>query len=205
MLKITEITSVDRKLVEDIARLHKRAFPGFFLTQLGIPFLKTLYTGYIQNPDSGISVAQEDGRLVGFIAYSYDYPGFYKGLMRHNLAKFAVCSMGAAVRHPSFIGRLLGAFGKSDSVVKQERYVELASICVDPSAGGKGIGTALIDHLKAQVDFDVYSYINLETDADGNDAVNRFYRNNGFALARTFVTNEGRRMNEYRYKPGYEQ
>ena len=177
-----------------------KAFPSFFLTQLGRGFLETLYLGYIENSESGILVAEEKGSMVGFIAYSMDYPGFFKGLIKRHLLKFAVCSAGAAIRHPSFVKRLFGAFKKSESVEKKERYVELASIAVDPTVEGQGIGTRLIDTLKEMVDFKEYEYINLETDADENDAVNRFYLKNGFVLEREYTTAEGRRMNEYRYR-----
>ena len=57
-----------------------------------------------------------------------------------------------------------------------------------------------MDYLKSIVDFNTYAYINLETDADGNDGANMFYRKNGFELVRQFTTVEGRRMNEYNYK-----
>jgi ribosomal protein S18 acetylase RimI-like enzyme len=185
--------------IRKLSKLHTRAFPDFFLTQLGVNFLDALYNGYLSDERSGIIVAENNGRLAGFIAYSYDYPNFYKGLMKKHLLRFAVCSMGAALRHPSFIKRLLGAFKKSDSVVKSEKYVELASICVDPRMGNHGIGSKLIDHLKGMVDLDKYAYINLETDAVNNDAVNRFYVKNGFKLARTYFSAEGRKMNEYRF------
>ena len=199
MLSIKELKSINQKTIQTIAELHKKAFPTFFLTQLGIPFLKTLYTGYIKDKNSGIIVAENKDRIVGFIAYSKDYSSFYKGLIKNHLFKFAFCSLGAAIKHPSFIKRLLGAFKKSDSVVKEEKYVELASICVDPRIESRGVGSKLIDYLKGIVDFDVYAYINLETDADDNEGANYFYVKNGFKLARTFVTAEGRRMNEYRY------
>lgn len=199
MLRIRELKTADRDRIPAVAKLHKQAFEGFFLTQLGIPFLKALYTGYLEAESSGLIAAEEDGKLLGFIAYSKDYPRFYRELMRRHLLRFAFCSAGAALRHPSFVKRLLGAFRKSESVVREERYVELASICVDPKIEGRGIGSALIDHLKGMVDFSEYAYINLETDAQNNDAANRFYVRNGFALHRQFVTAEGRRMNEYRY------
>ena len=199
MLSIKELKSINQKTIQTIAELHKKAFPTFFLTQLGIPFLKTLYTGYIKDKNSGIIVAENKDRIVGFIAYSKDYSSFYKGLIKNHLFKFAFCSLGAAIKHPSFIKRLLGAFKKSDSVVKEEKYFELASICVDPRIESRGVGSKLIDYLKGIVDFDVYAYINLETDADDNEGANYFYVKNGFKLARTFVTAEGRRMNEYRY------
>lgn len=199
MVSIKELKSADYKTIQTIAELHKRAFPTFFLTQLGIPFLKTLYACYVEDKNSGVIVSESKGRIVGFIAYSKDYSSFYKGLIKNHLFKFAFCSLGAAIRHPSFIKRLLGAFKKSDSVVKEEKYVELSSICVDPSIENKGLGSKLIDYLKTIVDFNTYEYINLETDADNNAGANYFYRKNGFILARTFTTVEGRKMNEYRY------
>ncbi len=200
MIEIKELNQKSPETIKEIALLHKKAFPHFFLTQLGTGFLRTLYTGYMEDDDSGIIVAEECGRIEGFIAYSNDYPRFYKGLIKNHLIRFAICSLGAAIRHPSFIKRLLGAFKKSDSVVKEENYVELASICVNPSIENKGVGTQLIDYLKKMVDFNKFAYINLETDADGNDGANRFYRKNGFELVRQYFTTEGRRMNEYRYR-----
>lgn len=202
MTKIYQLENANPAYVKSIAELHKKAFPAFFLTQLGLPFLRTLYAGYLEDPDSGIIVAEENNQLIGFIAYSNDYPRFYKGLMKNHLLKFALCSVCAAIRHPSFIKRLLGAFKKSESVIKSERYVELASICVDPKFEGKGIGSSLIDYLKNAVDFNTFAYINLETDADNNGGANRFYQKNGFKQEREFTTAEGRRMNEYRYARG---
>ena len=50
------------------------------------------------------------------------------------------------------------------------------------------------------VDLNKFAYINLETDAVNNDGVNRFYRMNGFKLARSYFSSEGRKMNEYRFE-----
>ena len=201
MMDIREITAGDRQLIDTIARLHQKAFPSFFLTQLGLMFLRTLYKGYLDDEASGIIVAEETGTIKGFIAYSNDYPRFYRGLIKHKIIQFAWCSFLAVIRHPSFAKRLFGAFKKSESVEKTERYVELASICTDPAAEGQGIGTALIDHLKSVVDFDEYAYINLETDAENNEKANRFYLKNGFQKEREYITAEGRKMIEYRYRP----
>ena len=202
MAHIKELIKADRKFVNYIVALHERAFPSFFLTQLGQAFLRTLYLGYLEDPDSGIIMAEENGMLVGFIAYSNDYPNFYKRLIKNHLWEFALYSAGAAIRHPSFTKRLLNAFRKSESVEKKEKYVELASICVDPKIENKGVGTQLVDYLKSIVDFSNFEYINLETDAENNDAANKFYMKNGFILTREFITSEGRKMNEYRYRSG---
>lgn len=82
---------------------------------------------------------------------------------------------------------------------KVEKYVELASIGVYPQKQGEGIGGKLMDYFISTVDFKKYAYINLETDAVNNEAVNLFYQKKGFKLSRQYVTAEGRRMNEYHF------
>ena len=198
-ISIRELNTADNKYITSLSKLHMVAFPDFFLTQLGLHFLKTLYIGYIEDESSGILVAEINEMLVGFIAYSNDYSRFYKGLLKRHLIKFVFYSLLAVIQHPCFCKRLLGALKKSDEVKKREAYVELSSICVDPKFGNKGIGSKLIDKLKEITDFSDYMYINLETDACDNDSVNKFYIKNGFKLARSYVTKEGRKMNEYRY------
>lgn len=197
--KLDKEDKADIQYIESLSRLHRKAFPGFFLTQLGLPFLKTLYKGYLEDDNSGILIAEINGKLVGFIAYSNAYAEFYRKLLKKHLVRFGICSLLALVRHPSFCKRLLYAFKKSEDVRKDEAYVELASICVNPRVSNKGIGSKLIAYLKRITDFSIFSYINLETDACENDAVNQFYMKNGFQLIRKYVTAEGRRMNEYRY------
>lgn len=199
MWKIRELNGGDQVYIRELANLHSRAFPDFFLTQLGEPFLRTLYKGYLDDPDSGIIVAEENRSLLGFIAYSNDYPGFYKRLIKDRIVQFAWCSLLAVLRHPTFIKRILSAFKKSESVQKTEKYVELASICVNPFIEGRGIGSGLINHLKSKVNFNEFAYINLETDAVNNERAIGFYEKNGFVFSGWYTTPEGRKMNEYRY------
>ena len=199
-ITVRNLDKSDESLIPRIAKLHIKAFPNFFLTQLGPRFLMTLYQGYLEDSDSGILIAEDcDHHLLGFLAYSFNYSRFYKGLMKTHLATFAFCSAGAAIKHPSFVKRLLGAFKKSDGVKRKEKYAELASIGVNPKAEGRGIGSKLIDELKRITDFNTYAYISLETDADNNEWANKFYQKNGFKLSREYTTGEGRRMNEYHY------
>ena len=99
-MRLRELNCINDCEIKRIANLHMKAFPQFFLTQLGRSFLVVLYSGYIEDNNSGIIVAEKDGELLGFLAYSKDYPGFFKCLIRHYIIRFAICSLGAAIRHP---------------------------------------------------------------------------------------------------------
>ena len=198
-MEIREIDVKEKQVIKQVVQIHLDTFKGFFLTFMGRGFLNCLYKCYCQYKESGLLVAFEDGNPIGFLAYSGDYSGLYKFMIKRKLIPFAWFSLGAFVRKPRVFIRLIRAFMKSDDVKRDEKYVELASIGVKPNSKSKGIGSALITELKENIDFNLYSYISLETDAENNEAANRFYFKNSFKLERTYETKEGRRMNEYRY------
>ncbi len=199
-MEIREIDAKEKHTIKIIVQIHLDTFQGFFLTFMGRGFLNCLYKSYCQYKESGLIAAFEDGQPVGFLAFSGDYSGLYKFLIKRKLIPFAWYSLGAFLRKPKVFIRLMRAFLKSDDVKREEKYVELASIGVKPEAKLKGIGAALISWLKANIDFDKYSYITLETDAEDNEMVNEFYLKNGFKYYRTYETREGRKMNEFRYR-----
>lgn len=193
-----EITN-DKEIVDEVVKIHMDTFQGFFLTFLGKGFLKQLYKGYMEHEDSNLIIAKDGDELVGFIAYSSNISDLYKFLIKKKLMLFAWYSLLAFMKNPRILFRLLSAFGKSQEVIREENYIELASIGVKPEVKSKGIGTLMIDFLKQNVDFDKYKYIKLETDAENNEVANHFYVKNGFVLDHVYQTREGRRMNEYRW------
>lgn len=197
---IKRIDANEKKLIKEVVKIHLDTFKGFFLTFMGKGFLTCLYKSYCQHKESGLLVAFEDNEPVGFLAYSGDYSGLYKFMIKRKLIPFAWYSLGAFIRKPKTFIRILRAFKKSDDVKREEKYIELASIGVKPDYKSKGVGSALTNTLKQLVDFDTYTYISLETDANDNEAANKFYQKNGFELSRTYKTREGRKMNEYRYR-----
>ena len=199
-IKVELIQQKDRTIVEQVVEIHMKAFSGFFLTFLGKGFLKQLYLGYLENKNSGIFVARNsEDKVVGFLAFSNNLSDLYKSLIKKRIVLFAWYGLLATIKNPKAMKRLLGAFLKPGESVRTEKYCELASIGVDPEYGGYGIGSLLINALKAKVDFSKIEYITLETDSVDNDKANDFYKKNGFILFRTFETPEGRQMNEYRY------
>lgn len=200
MMRISKIENTEKDTINDIVSIHLNTFTGFFLTFMGRGFLNLLYRSYVEYKDSGILVAFEEEKPVGFLAYSGDLSGLYNYMIKKRLISFGWYSLGAFFRKPTVFMRLVRAFLKPDETKREENYVELASIGVDPNVKSKGVGSQLIDALKAQVNFSEYAYITLETDAVNNEGANRFYKKNGFVLEREFETNEGRKMFEYRYR-----
>jgi ribosomal protein S18 acetylase RimI-like enzyme len=199
-MEIVETT--ETLYVDEIVKIHMHTFTGFFLTFLGKGFLKTLYTGFMTHPQSGVIIALENNKPVGFCAYSEDLSGFYKYLLKKKLPQFAWYATGAFFRNPKVLFRLLRAFTYSDESKRTESYVELSSIGVSPDVKHMGIGSLLIKKLFDITNAEQFEYIKLETDRDNNAVANNFYQKNGFILDHSYETPEGRRMNEYRYYLG---
>ena len=198
-MKIKKIDNLNKKVIDDIVRIHMDTFEGFFLTFMGKGFLTQMYSCYCLYDNADIFVAEEYGEVEGFLAYSSNMSGLYKYMIKKKLIAFAWYSVGAFLRKPKVFMRLIRAFLKPAESERKEKYVELASIGVNQEIKSKGIGTSLINELKKDVNFEEFAYIKLETDAENNDNVNHFYRKNGFVLDHSYATPEGRKMNEYRY------
>lgn len=199
MVTIREVKSDEKKLIDEIVTIHLNTFTGFFLTFMERGFLRQMYQSYCDHDESGLLVAEEDGKAMGFLAFSSNFSGLYKYMIKTRLILFGWYSIGAFFRRPSAFMHIISAFLKPGEAKREEKYVELSSIGVDPNVKSKGIGSKLIDELKKNVDFNKYAYINLETDAIDNEGAIYFYEKNGFVRERMFETDEGRKMYEYRF------
>ena len=201
LIKIKLLAGGENGMLDSVVSIHLATFRGFFLTFMGRGFLKQMYRSYCEHNESDLLVAVDSsGTVVGFLAYSEDMSGLYKYMIKRHIVVFAWYSLGAFLRRPKIFIRLIRAFLKPGEAKRNENYVELASIGVDPNVKSKGIGTAMIHALKERVDFSKHQYISLETDALNNKTANCFYVKNGFVLHRVFETREGRIMNEYRFQ-----
>ena len=200
-MQIRDVSKKEKQVISDIVNIHLNTFKGFFLTFMGRGFLYQMYRSYCEHEGSKLLAAvDENEKIVGFVAYSENMSGLYKHMIKKHLVSFAWYSAGAFFRKPKVFIRLVRAFLKPGEVKREESYVELSSIGVDPNAKSHGVGSLLLGAVKQRVDFSRVAYIALETDAVDNEAVNRFYVKNGFTLVREYETREGRKMNEYRFK-----
>ena len=191
-IRTMQLTDVDA-----IVAVHLGAFQSFFLSFLGPAFLRELYAAIVRDP-SGISyVCEQDGQIRGFVAGTTQPSGLYRRLLRQRWWRFGLASVWPALKRPLIIPRLLRAFRMPRQSPSGTGIGTLMSIAVSPPMQGSGIGKALLRTFLQEARRRGLKQVNLTTDRLGSDAVNRFYQQLGFTRSRTYVTPEGREMQEY--------
>lgn len=196
---ITSLKEHDSRKLEALVGLHLAAFPGFFLTQLGKPFLRLLYAGFIDHPAGVFIVGEEDQEIVGFAAGTTQPDLFFKQLLRRNGLRFALAAIPGLLRNPLFVARkCFGAlFYRGESLPDLKNAALLSSLAVAPEHSGKGIGKTLVQAFAEEAWARGCSAIYLTTDAAKNAQVNRFYEKCGFKLRDTLKRQGNRMMNRW--------
>lgn len=150
---------------------------------------------------------------IGFVAYSSDIQGLYSLMLKKHFLRLGWFALGAFIRKPKIFIKLLGSYKilknarvtkKKETHIKEEinlnndkKQVHIMSIAVTPNCKSHGVGTELINHLKANIDASEYSGIILSTEAENNEAANNFYIKNGFVVINQYVLQDGRTNNQY--------
>lgn len=194
----SDIVAMTRDDVEDVIVIHLRAFPGFFLSQLGPTVLRVLYGELLRDGTGICFVCRSNGRIIGFVAGTVDPRGFYMRLLRNRCLRLAVSSFGAIFRIPGAVPRLLNAFRRTRAEGHGSGCGLLMSIAVDPEFQGIGRGRALACHFLRACRARGLSAVHLFTDRLQNNDVNRFYLALGFEVSQVITSDHGRLMNDYR-------
>ncbi len=185
--------------VGHVVAVHGKAFPGFFLSFLGPRFLREFYSAFLHE-ETGIALVAEgpvDGRVLGFVVGTSQPDGFFKRLLKRRWWAFCLASTGALLRRPWVAPRIFRAlFYRGEAPGGQKRAL-LSSIAVGPDQQGSGLGRALVAEWAVEARKRGVPGCYLATDAENNDAVNRFYVKCGWQVESTYVTPEGRKMNRY--------
>ncbi len=183
--------------VNAMVDVHLQAFQGFFLSFLGQAFLRELYSAIAADPSRISYVYEESGQLRGFVAGTDEPPGFYRRLLNQRWWRFGLTSVGAMLRRPAIIPRLVRALRMPHQAAPVERNALLMSIAVTPGMQGRGVGRSLVEVFLQEAAQRNLKKVVLTTDRLNNEMANSFYCGLGFTCARMFVTPEGRAMNEY--------
>jgi ribosomal protein S18 acetylase RimI-like enzyme len=184
---------------EEVARIHKNAFIGFFLTELGAGFLKHYYTGIVELQQIGLVIGEEN-KIGGFVVGIDNNSRFYKNLFRTFWPRFISSLAFEIIRRPSLLisitERLRVKF--RDKNAEEPRSITLTSIAVEPSGRISGAGRILLHSFLRVCKRRGYNVVVLETDAEKNEAVRSFYERNGFTDEGTYKAMNDRVMAQYR-------
>ena len=91
-----------------IAKIHLKSFPNFFLTTLGYSFLKTYYRSCAKSKEaiSICAIDQVDKRLLGFAVGCFNSKGFNKKLIYSNLGPYVYQTLILIFTRPFALVRL---------------------------------------------------------------------------------------------------
>ena len=181
-----------------IADLHREGIPTGFLSSLSPKLLASMYGVII---DEGLSfVAEENGKVIGFVSGSADSKALYKQIVKRNVFRL-IPLFAKKIFSYSFFKRSLESFlipfktGKGDRK-KKETLPELLSIVISKDIQAKGIGSGLVKCLEEELrKRDIGSYKVLA--GDNLVSANKFYLKNGFTLYEKLELHKGQVSNVY--------
>jgi ribosomal protein S18 acetylase RimI-like enzyme len=184
-----------------VAELHEAAFPGFFLTRMGRPFLRAYYRLVLEYAHGILLVAEGPDGVVGFVAGFLEPERFYALMGRGKWRLLAPIVLGV-IQRPGTIPAVFANVRKVRAGGPAPRSAtgagsELSSLGVHPSASGRGVGQALVRGFVCCSAAEGADHVYLTTDAEGNERTNAFYRKLGFALEATLEGHAGRTLNVY--------
>jgi ribosomal protein S18 acetylase RimI-like enzyme len=187
--------------LEQVVDLHMKSFPGFFLSFLGPDFISLFYRSVSEDTEGILLVACTGGKIMGVSAAVENQGAFYRRMLSRKWA-FGRAALAAVLEKPAIVLRLLRALNKPVEVRDSVADACILSLAVLPSFRDQGFGEMLVDAVCRELTARNATAVCLMTDRMRNDAANRFYQRLGFRLARTYVTPEGRGMNEYLMRLG---
>jgi len=195
------IRTADHMDLRQIARVHREAFPGFFLTKLGPAFLRTYYAAVLEFDAGILLVAEQAGSVVGFVGGFVGPKRFYEMLAARK-RQFVLPILHALVIHPTVWSgiavRVTSVLrGRRGTCIREEQFCELCSIGVQPGAARAGIGSRMVGQFLEHAAWRGAAGVYLTTDALQNDSVNGFYERLGFQLVHCRNVSGARPMNEY--------
>jgi ribosomal protein S18 acetylase RimI-like enzyme len=184
--------------VAKLARLHREAFPGFFLSSLGEPFLRHLYRGFIASPEAVCLVAEKGSTLLGVVAGPVRPKEFFRGLLYARGVHFAFAAIPGLLSNPGPVARrLLAALTYRGEAPAAVSGALVSTICVAPEGRGGGIAVRLLEAFCDEARRRGARYVYLTTDREQNAGVNAFYTRAGFTLESEIRRDGGRVMNRY--------
>lgn len=178
-----------------VARLHAAGLRDGFLHRLGGRFLATLYRGMAEAVGTHVWVAESDGDVCGFCAYTRNVRAMYADVLRARFVRLAFASLPHSL-NPFVLKEVLDTYRYPAKQQTQDLpAAEILSIAVAPSAGRTGVGRKLLEEALHQAANDGVAEIKVVAGAQ-LEAANRFYTACGFER-RGQIVQHGHALNVY--------
>jgi ribosomal protein S18 acetylase RimI-like enzyme len=176
------IKPLQKEHAAQVARLHITGISTGFISSLGERFVTALYEAVVDSPYGFGLVAKEDGRILGFIAFTTNLNQLYKSIIVRKGIRFAFLLAGKMLS----LGRMKRIFQTLFYPNRIESLglpkAELLSIAVSSDARGQGVGKQL-----CRAGFQECRNRGLEEVkvlvAAKNEAANKLYQACGFEYA----------------------
>jgi ribosomal protein S18 acetylase RimI-like enzyme len=173
------------------ATLHASEISEGFLPSLGRPFLGRLYRRVVRSPQSFLLVAQNDERVVGFVAGTEDVRVLYRSFLLHDGVFATISALPRVVRSWRRVLETLryptGAGAEQRGGERELPSAELLAIAVAPAARGRGAGRQLVDALTTEFQRRGIRAVRVVVGADNNAAIGLYERYGFTKVARIEV------------------
>lgn len=190
MYKLLKLSSEETDLVDDIAELHIEAFEGYFLSNLGVKFLRKYYMAFAFDSQSDIFVAKNNKEISCFIVFSKDPQRVIKSVVKKNLfylfsvviKKFFVLDFGFFLDVIKKIKNIVAnIFTKKIKHARGSCHIRLLSIATKSSARGSGLTSQLLNFSITSLSSSEFKSVGLSVFSKNTAAI-RFYLKHEFYL-----------------------
>lgn len=189
--------------ITSIVSIHCLAFPGFLMTLLGEKFLTTYYQLVLKYPKHICFVGVDDSDIIQGFVVGFNDPNLFYSNFRREKFRLILAALTSLAFRPQLWHQVVYSWLRATSLAKDYEYgehgAELASIAVNPSIKGNGLGKKLVYAFLVRASEMNTTSTHLTTDANSNEATNNFYLSLGFQLEHTFLAARKRLMNHYVY------
>lgn len=175
------ISDLNTSYSESVAKLHIQGISTGFISSLGLKFVTSVYEAIAQGNSSFGYVAEEDGKVLGFIAFTTNLSKLYKSVILKKGYRFALLLAGKMFSMKR-IKKVFETFFYPSRVKKMDLpCAELLSIVVAEEARGKGLATELVKKGLEACRLRGIEKVKVLVGAD-NEPANKLYLHCGFEL-----------------------
>ena len=175
-----EIRELKIEDVPWIAELHMKGINRGFITSLGENFVEALYEAIVAEESSFGFAAEDNGSVIGFVAFSADLQKLYKAAIKKGL-RFAVLLLPKMFSLKRLKGVFANVLYPAKNKAKNLPLVELLSVAVEENARNQQLATKLVQAGLAECVHRGIKEVRVIVESS-NEMANKLYSKCGFEL-----------------------